>query len=86
MRAKADLEGQMREVEALQKRLARGRVELAISIQLRSGGAPSVELNEDFANALAGGVSRLSFLLCRLSSHSSRQTSDPAVKASPCLP
>jgi uncharacterized protein (TIGR00255 family) len=51
-----DLEPRVRAL--LQKRLARGRVELAISIQLRSGGTPSVELNEDFANALAAAIER----------------------------
>src|SRR5262245_4403747 len=40
----------------LQKRLARGRVELAISLQVRNVGAPTVELNEDFANALAAAI------------------------------
>ena len=42
----------------LQKRLARGRVELAISVQLRTAAAPTVELNEDFANALAAAIER----------------------------
>src|SRR5918999_3933382 len=51
-----DLEPRVRAL--LQKRLARGRVELAISIQLRSAGVPSVELNEDFANALAAAIER----------------------------
>ena len=36
----------------LQKRLSRGRVELAISVQFRSTAAPSVELNAEFAKAL----------------------------------
>jgi uncharacterized protein (TIGR00255 family) len=40
----------------LQKRLARGRVELAISLQVRNTGAPTVELNEEFANALAAAI------------------------------
>jgi uncharacterized protein (TIGR00255 family) len=40
----------------LQKRLARGRIELAISVQLRHAAAPSVELNADFANALAAAL------------------------------
>ena len=52
----ADLEPRVRAL--LQKRLARGRVELAISVQLRNPGTPSVELNEDFANALAAAVER----------------------------
>jgi len=42
----------------LQKRLSRGRVELAISVQLRMASAPTVELNEDFANALAAAIER----------------------------
>jgi uncharacterized protein (TIGR00255 family) len=51
-----DLEPRVRAL--LQKRLARGRVELAISMQLRSAGALTVELNEDFANALAAAIER----------------------------
>ena len=42
----------------LQKRLARGRVELAISMQLRVTAAPTVELNEEFANALSAAMDR----------------------------
>jgi uncharacterized protein (TIGR00255 family) len=52
----AELEPRVRAL--LQKRLARGRVELAISVQLRNPGTPSVELNEDFANALAAAIER----------------------------
>ena len=52
----ADLESRVRAV--LQKRLARGRVELAITVQLRHAVAPSIELNEDFAVALAAVVER----------------------------
>jgi uncharacterized protein (TIGR00255 family) len=52
----ADLEPRVRGI--LQKRLARGRVELAISMQMRTPAAPSVELNEDFANALAAVIER----------------------------
>ena len=52
----ADLESRVRAI--LQKRLARGRVELAISVQLRHPVAPSVELNEDFANALSAAIER----------------------------
>jgi len=52
----ADLEPRVRSL--LQKRLARGRVELAISVQLRSAGTLTVELNEDFANALAAAIDR----------------------------
>jgi uncharacterized protein (TIGR00255 family) len=51
-----DLESRVRGL--LQKRLARGRVELAISVQLRAATTPMVELNEDFANALAAAVER----------------------------
>ena len=50
----ADLEPRVRSL--LQKRLARGRVEIAISVQLRTPSAPSVELNEDFATALAAAI------------------------------
>ncbi len=51
-----DLESRVR--AQLQKRLARGRVELAISVQLRTATAPTVELNEEFANALAAAIER----------------------------
>ena len=50
----AELEPRVRSL--LQKRLARGRVELAISVQLRTPGTPTVELNQDFAAALAAVV------------------------------
>jgi uncharacterized protein (TIGR00255 family) len=46
----ADIESRVRGL--LQKRLARGRVEVAISLQLRTVLAPTVELNEDVVNAL----------------------------------
>jgi uncharacterized protein (TIGR00255 family) len=52
--ALADLEPRVRGL--LQKRLARGRVELAISMQVRQASAPSVELNADFANALTAVI------------------------------
>src|SRR5215211_3190426 len=52
----AELEPRVRAL--LQKRLARGRVELAISVQMRNPAAPTVELNEDFANALAAVIER----------------------------
>jgi uncharacterized protein (TIGR00255 family) len=42
----------------LQKRLARGRVELQISVQLRTAATPTVELNEEFANALSAAIDR----------------------------
>src|SRR5688500_17829167 len=49
-----DLESRVRAL--LQKRLARGRVELAISVQLRTISAPTIELNQDFADALAAVI------------------------------
>jgi uncharacterized protein (TIGR00255 family) len=52
----ADLEPRVRSL--LQKRLARGRIELAISVQLRTTTSPSVELNEEFANALSAAMDR----------------------------
>ena len=52
----ADLEPRVRAL--LQKRLARGRVELAITVQLRTASIPSVELNEDFVNALSAALDR----------------------------
>jgi len=51
-----DLEPRVRAL--LQKRLARGRVELGISVQLRHTAIPTVELNEDFANALSAALDR----------------------------
>jgi uncharacterized protein (TIGR00255 family) len=51
-----DLEPRVRAL--LQKRLARGRVELAISMQVRTAAAPTVELNDEFANALAAAIER----------------------------
>ena len=42
----------------VQKRLARGRVELQISVQLRTPAAPSIELNEEFAKALSAAIDR----------------------------
>jgi uncharacterized protein (TIGR00255 family) len=51
-----DLEPRVRAL--LQKRLARGRVELAISVQLRQVSVPTIELNEEFANALTAAVER----------------------------
>jgi len=50
----ADFEPRVRAL--LQKRLARGRVELAISFQLRTTSVPAVELNAEFANALAAAL------------------------------
>ena len=52
----SDLEPRIRAL--LQKRLARGRVELAITLQLRGVAAPTVELNEDFVSALSAALDR----------------------------
>ena len=49
-----DVEPRLRSL--LQKRLARGRVEVGITVQVRNGTTPSVELNEDFANALIAAI------------------------------
>jgi uncharacterized protein (TIGR00255 family) len=40
----------------LQKRLSRGRVELAVSVHLRSTGGPSVELNAELVKALSAAL------------------------------
>jgi uncharacterized protein (TIGR00255 family) len=40
----------------LQKRLARGRIELTLSLQLRQAAAPHVELQEEFARALSAAI------------------------------
>ncbi len=40
----------------MQKRLARGRIELTVSLQLRQGPAPQVELQEEFARAVAAAI------------------------------
>jgi uncharacterized protein (TIGR00255 family) len=50
----ADLEPRVRAL--LQKRLARGRVELAINVQLRSVAIPTIELNAEFAGALSAAL------------------------------
>ena len=42
----------------LQKRLARGRVEVSISVQLRTVPAPTVELNEEVVQALSAALDR----------------------------
>ena len=52
--AVADLEPRLRAL--VQKHLARGRVEVSVSLQLRQAAAPQVELNEDFAQALASAI------------------------------
>ena len=48
----ADLEPRLRAI--VQKHLARGRVEISISLQLRQNSAPHIELNEEFVQALSG--------------------------------
>jgi len=50
----ADLEPRLRAL--VQKHLARGRVEISVSLQLRQQIAPQVELNAEFAQALATAV------------------------------
>jgi len=50
----ADLEPRLR--AAMQKHLARGRVEVSVSLQLRQPAPPQVELNEAFAQALASAI------------------------------
>ncbi|MBI4885571.1 MAG: YicC family protein [Acidobacteria bacterium] len=49
-----DLEPRVRAL--LQKRLARGRVELGISVQLRTAATPTVELNAQFITALSAAL------------------------------
>jgi uncharacterized protein (TIGR00255 family) len=50
----ADLEPRLRTL--VQKYMARGRVEVSVSLQLRQAAAPQVELNEGFAQALASAL------------------------------
>ena len=50
----ADLEPRLRAL--VQKQLARGRVEISVSLQLRQNAAPQIELNEAFAQALSGAM------------------------------
>jgi uncharacterized protein (TIGR00255 family) len=50
----ADLEPRVRAL--LQKRLARGRIELSASLQLRQGSAPQFELQEEFVRAVAAAI------------------------------
>jgi len=52
----AEIESRVRAV--LQRRLARGRVEVAITVQLRTVPAPTVELNEEVVIALAAALER----------------------------
>jgi uncharacterized protein (TIGR00255 family) len=47
----ADVEPRLRGL--VQKHLARGRVEISVSLQLRQPSAPQIELNAEFAQALA---------------------------------
>ena len=50
----ADQEPRVRAL--LQKRLARGRVELSVSMQARQGSAPQFELQEEFARAVVAAI------------------------------
>ena len=50
----ADLETRLRAL--VQKHVARGRVEISISLQLRQNNAPQIELNSEFAQALSGAM------------------------------
>jgi uncharacterized protein (TIGR00255 family) len=52
--AVADLESRLRAL--LQKRLTRGRIEVALSVQLRQAPTAHVELQEDFARALSAAI------------------------------
>lgn len=52
----SDFEPRLRAL--LQKRLARGRVELAVSLQQRAVTTPSVEINEEFTRALLAALDR----------------------------
>jgi uncharacterized protein (TIGR00255 family) len=52
----ADAEPRLRAL--VQKHLARGRVEVSLSLQLRQPAAPEVLLNEEFAGALASAIER----------------------------
>jgi uncharacterized protein (TIGR00255 family) len=49
-----DVESRVRGL--LQKWLARGRVELGISVQVRNAATPTVELNREFVSALAAAI------------------------------
>ena len=50
----ADQESRVRAL--LQKRLARGRIEVTVTLQLRQTTTPQVELQEDFARAVAAAI------------------------------
>lgn len=55
--AYADLEGKIR--AQVQQRLARGRIELIVSVQSRQSAPPAVRLDEALVGALASAVDRL---------------------------
>jgi uncharacterized protein (TIGR00255 family) len=50
----ADLETRLRAL--VQKHLARGRVEISVSLQLRQNAAPQIDLNEEFTQALSAAI------------------------------
>ena len=50
----ADVEPRLRGL--VQKQLARGRVEITVSLQLRQASAPLIELNQEFTQALAAAM------------------------------
>ncbi len=52
--ALAALEPRVRAI--VQKRVGRGRVEVSVSLQLRQLAVPSIELNDEFARALAAAI------------------------------
>jgi len=52
--ALAELEPRVRAI--VQKRIGRGRVEVSVSLQLRQVPAPHIELNDEFARALAAAM------------------------------
>ncbi len=52
----APIEGRLR--AAVQRQVARGRVELSVSVQLRQAPPPEVELNEPFVRRLTGALER----------------------------
>jgi uncharacterized protein (TIGR00255 family) len=50
----ADLEPRLRAI--VQRRVSRGRIEIAVSVQMRQASTPQVELNEPFTQALADAL------------------------------
>jgi uncharacterized protein (TIGR00255 family) len=50
----AELEPRLRAL--VQKRIGRGRIEITLSLQLRQLAAPQIELNDEFARALAAAI------------------------------